>query len=235
MGKPDATDNEIIDALKKTNAWEFVKNQPQGIETNVGAGGNQLSGGQKQRIALARAFIKKPKLLIFDEATSALDKVNEAEVQKAIEGMKKELGQVTTIVIAHRLSTVRNSDRIIVMKKGRIAEDGDHNSLLRDYPKGTYAKLVNTQKQAEKMEEESFRQEEAAAQPQVEINVKLDNLALPDPSINKPAEEVPSKHSGQAQQPGYETDRALKNHVETEFDYEDEKEIEMIEIADNQP
>ena len=75
--------------------------------------------------------------------------MNEAEVQKAIDGMKTELGQVTTIVIAHRLSTVKNSDRIIVMKKGSIAEDGDHDSLLRDYPSGVYAKLVNTQKQAE--------------------------------------------------------------------------------------
>ena len=80
MGRPDATDEEIIDALKKTNAWEFISQYPDKIETNVGAGGGQLSGGQKQRVALARVFIKKPKLLIFDEATSALDKVNEAEV-----------------------------------------------------------------------------------------------------------------------------------------------------------
>ena len=80
MGKPDATDEEIIDALKKTNAWEFIAKYPNTINTYVGAGGGQLSGGQKQRIALARVFIKKPKLLIFDEATSALDKVNEAEV-----------------------------------------------------------------------------------------------------------------------------------------------------------
>ena len=80
LGCPGATDEEIIDALKKTNAWDFVSKYPQGLETNVGAGGGQLSGGQKQRIALARAIIKKPKLMIFDEATSALDKKNEAEV-----------------------------------------------------------------------------------------------------------------------------------------------------------
>ena len=85
MGKPDATDAEIEDALRKTNAWDFVSKYPNGINQNVGAGGGQLSGGQKQRIALARAFIKKPRVLIFDEATSALDKVNEAEVQKAID------------------------------------------------------------------------------------------------------------------------------------------------------
>ena len=142
MGKPDATDAEIEDALRKTNSWEFVCRYPNGINQNVGAGGGQLSGGQKQRIALARAFIKKPRVLIFDEATSALDKVNEAEVQKAIDQMRKELGSVTTLVIAHRLSTVKDSDRITVMKKGRIAEDGNHESLLANYPNGIYAKLA---------------------------------------------------------------------------------------------
>lgn len=94
---------------------------------------------------MARTFIKKPKLLIFDEATSALDKVNEAEVLRAIEGMKKELGTVTSIVIAHRLSTVRNADTIIVLKKGRKTEEGSHEELLQNHPNGTYAKLVRTQ------------------------------------------------------------------------------------------
>jgi len=139
MGKPDATEAEIEQALKKTNAWDFV-NAAGGIDSNVGAGGGQLSGGQKQRIALARAFIKKPRVLIFDEATSALDKTNEAEVQKAIDEMKKELGTVTTIVIAHRLSTVKNADNIIVLKKGRIVEQGTHNELKDK--NGVYAKLA---------------------------------------------------------------------------------------------
>lgn len=89
---------------------------------------------------MSRAFIKKPKLLIFDEATSALDKKNEAEVIKSIEIMKKELGRVTTIVIAHRLSTVVNADHIIVMKKGKIAESGNHTTLLAQ--NGIYSKLV---------------------------------------------------------------------------------------------
>lgn len=115
MGKSDATDEEIINALQKTNAWEFVSRYPDGINTFVGSSGNQMSGGQKQRIALARAFIKKPRLLIFDEATSALDKKNEAEVQRAIDDMKRELGQVTSVVIAHRLSTIKNADKIIVL------------------------------------------------------------------------------------------------------------------------
>lgn len=122
MGKPNATDSEIEEALKAVNAWDFVSKYPNGINENVGAGGGQLSGGQKQRIALARAFIKKPKMLIFDEATSALDKANEAIVVAAIDALKQKLGAVTTLVIAHRLSSVRSADNIIVMKKGRIAE-----------------------------------------------------------------------------------------------------------------
>lgn len=128
-----------------TNAWDFVQSYPDGLDTNVGAGGGQLSGGQKQRIALARAIIKHPKILIFDEATSALDKKNEAEVQAAINDLKKRIGSITTITIAHRLSTIKEADRILVLKKGVIKEDGNHRSLLRDHPNGVYAKLVSQQ------------------------------------------------------------------------------------------
>jgi ABC-type multidrug transport system fused ATPase/permease subunit len=92
---------------------------------------------------LARAIIKNPKILIFDEATSALDKKNEQEVQKAIEDLKSKIGSVTTITIAHRLSTIKDADRIIVLRKGEIVEDGNHNSLLKNYPTGVYAKLVS--------------------------------------------------------------------------------------------
>ena len=122
---------------------------------------------------MARAFIKKPRVLIFDEATSALDKRNEAEVQAAIDHMKAELGSVTTIVIAHRLTTVRSADRIIVMKKGRIAEDGNHESLLRDYPSGVYAKLNADQDKSDakeaKKEEERKR---AAAEAGIDVAPK---------------------------------------------------------------
>lgn len=145
--KPEATDEEVIAALKSANAWDFVSQlgNGQGMNTNVGNAGNQLSGGQKQRIAIARAFIKKPKILLLDEATSALDKRNEKEVQGAIDRIRGELGSVTTIVVAHRLSTIKNSDKIIVMNKGKIVEVGTHDSLIVDYPNGIYAKFVKEQ------------------------------------------------------------------------------------------
>ncbi len=121
----------------------------EGINTNVGNAGGQLSGGQKQRIAIARAFIKIPKILLLDEATSALDKKNEREVQGAIDQIRKDLGSITTIVIAHRLSTIRHADNIIVMQKGKIIEQGNHNQLLQTYPDGLYAKFVKEQEQSE--------------------------------------------------------------------------------------
>jgi ABC-type multidrug transport system fused ATPase/permease subunit len=92
MGRPDATDEEIITALKKANAYDFIMKHEDGIDLNVGTAGGKISGGQKQRVAIARAFIKHPKVLIFDEATSALDRRNEADVQKAIDAIKIELG-----------------------------------------------------------------------------------------------------------------------------------------------
>ncbi|CDW81030.1 abc transporter [Stylonychia lemnae] len=125
-----------------------------GINTNVGNAGGQLSGGQKQRIAIARAFIKKPKILLLDEATSALDKRNENEVQGAIDKISQELGSITTIVIAHRLSSIINSDKIIVMHKGKIIEIGNHQTLLQNYPEGTYAKFVKEQEQSEDRKQE---------------------------------------------------------------------------------
>lgn len=121
-------------------------------------------------------------MLIFDEATSALDKTNEAEVQRAIDQMKKELGEVTTIVIAHRLSTVRNADRIIVLKKGKIAEDGDHETLLQNYPSGIYAKMVSQSNQAQ-------QQEDKVKTPLEEVP----ELALIQPTLAKAASGAESR------------------------------------------
>ncbi|RMB56895.1 ABC transporter ATP-binding protein [Dokdonia sinensis] len=140
VGKEDATETEIIEALKVANAWEFVKDLPQGLDTNIGDSGNKLSGGQKQRLSIARAVLKNPPIMILDEATSALDTESERLVQQALENMMKNR---TSIVIAHRLSTIQNADNIIVMQKGEIVEQGKHQELLEI--KGAYHKLVAMQ------------------------------------------------------------------------------------------
>ncbi|WP_054851462.1 ABC transporter ATP-binding protein [Olleya sp. ITB9] len=140
IGKPDATEDQIIDALKIANAWEFVSELPNGIETNVGDAGNNFSGGQKQRLSIARAVLKNPPIMILDEATSALDTESERLVQVALENMMKNR---TSIVIAHRLSTIQNADQIIVMQKGEIVEQGTHTQLLDK--NGMYKKLVEMQ------------------------------------------------------------------------------------------
>jgi subfamily B ATP-binding cassette protein MsbA len=140
VAKNDATDDEIINALKIANAWEFVKDLEDGIHHNVGDSGNKLSGGQKQRISIARAVLKNPPIMVLDEATSALDTESEKIVQDALENMMKNR---TSIVIAHRLSTIKNADYIIVLDKGIIVEKGNHNDLMK--LKGLYHKLVEMQ------------------------------------------------------------------------------------------
>lgn len=140
IGKPDATEVEIIDALKVANAYEFVKDLPNGIETNIGDAGGKLSGGQKQRLSIARAVLKNPPIMILDEATSALDTESEKLVQVALENMMQNR---TSVVIAHRLSTIQKADTIVVMQKGEIVEQGNHDELLAK--NGTYAKLVSLQ------------------------------------------------------------------------------------------
>ncbi len=140
IGKPNASDEEIITALKVANAYEFVKDLPYGIETNIGDAGGKLSGGQKQRISIARAVLKNPPIMILDEATSALDTESEKFVQVALENMMQNR---TSIVIAHRLSTIQKADKIVVMQKGLIVEQGNHEELLAK--NGMYSKLVMMQ------------------------------------------------------------------------------------------
>jgi subfamily B ATP-binding cassette protein MsbA len=140
LGKLDATDEEIIEALKIANAYEFVKDLPKGIYTNIGDSGNKLSGGQKQRLSIARAVLKNPPIMILDEATSALDTESEKFVQVALENMMQNR---TSIVIAHRLSTIQKADLIVVMKKGKIVEQGKHEDLIA--MNGAYNKLVTMQ------------------------------------------------------------------------------------------
>ena len=139
-GKANASDDEVIQALKAANAWAFVAKLPDGIHTEIGENGAKLSGGQRQRIAIARAILKNAPVLILDEATSALDTESERLVQSALE---KLMQNRTTIVVAHRLSTIENADEIIVMDNGKIVETGTHNELLAK--KGRYAALHKVQ------------------------------------------------------------------------------------------
>ena len=140
IGKPDATDEELITAAKIANAYEFINDLPEGFDTNIGDAGSKLSGGQKQRLSIARAVLKNPPIMVLDEATSALDTESERLVQNALENMMKHR---TSIVIAHRLSTIQNADLIVVMQKGRIVEQGIHSELIQK--SGMYKRLVEMQ------------------------------------------------------------------------------------------
>ena len=139
-GKLDASMDEIIAASKSANIHEFIETLPQGYDTYVGERGVKLSGGQKQRISIARAFLKNPPILILDEATSALDTISELQIQNSLDNLSK--GR-TTIVVAHRLSTVKNADEIMVVTKDGIIEKGTHNELLQN--NGLYANLYQYQ------------------------------------------------------------------------------------------
>ena len=152
-GIDDYNDNEVKKSLLMSKA-DFVYNKnyfPNGINTLVGEKGSQLSGGQKQRIAIARALIKKPKILILDEATSALDSKSEYELQKELNLLNEDM---TIIIVAHRLSTIRNCDKIVVIEKGIIKEIGNHNELIK--LNGLYKQLMEKQmNQKENKDEEN--------------------------------------------------------------------------------
>jgi ABC transporter fused permease/ATP-binding protein len=139
--KPDATDDEIILAAQKANAWQFISKFPEGLDTLVGERGVKLSGGQRQRVAIARAILKDPAILILDEATSSLDAESESLVQQALDELMK--GR-TTLIIAHRLATIRKVDRIYALREGRIIEQGSHKELVQNEA-GFYANLVRLQ------------------------------------------------------------------------------------------
>ncbi|SDN71242.1 ABC transporter ATP-binding protein [Alkalicoccus daliensis] len=141
MGKPEATKEEVYEAAKAANAHDFISELPEGYETKVGERGVKLSGGQKQRIAIARVFLKNPRILIFDEATSALDLESEKLIQESIERLAQNR---TTFIVAHRLSTVTHADKIIVMENGKIAEIGSHSELMQR--EGKYKQLFSIQK-----------------------------------------------------------------------------------------
>ncbi|GAB9473867.1 Multidrug resistance protein abc superfamily [Globisporangium polare] len=143
MGKLGATREEVVEAAKKANAFDFICNFPHGLDTDVGDRGAQVSGGQKQRIAIARAILRDPEVLLLDEATSALDNESERVVQASLDRLLA-LKQRTTVIVAHRLSTIRNADLIAVTHDGAIVEQGTHDELMR-LPQGAYKALVSRQ------------------------------------------------------------------------------------------
>ena len=152
-GRPEATEDEIKDAMYRANAHEFILSLPEGLETLIGDRGVLLSGGQRQRLAIARALLQDPDILILDEATSALDTISERLVQKAIDELSKDR---TTLVIAHRLSTVQNADQIAVMDQGQVVETGTHTELLN---KGGYYSQLCAIQFSEKIKDEMYGQE----------------------------------------------------------------------------
>ena len=139
-GNLDASEEELIDAAKKANIYEYIMSLPNGFDTDIGERGVKLSGGQKQRLSIARIFLKNPSILILDEATSALDNTTELLIQKALDELCKNR---TSIVVAHRLSTIRNADKIIVISEGKIKEEGTHEELISQ--NGAYKLLYNLQ------------------------------------------------------------------------------------------
>jgi subfamily B ATP-binding cassette protein MsbA len=148
MGKSNATEEEIRQAVKNACLEDFIANLPEGLDTRIGERGTLLSGGQKQRIAIARAFIKNAPIVILDEATSALDNKSEKVVQEALDNLMKDR---TVFVIAHRLTTIQNADQIIVVNEGNIVEKGTHDELLA--LNGFYSGLYNTKLRTAENEE----------------------------------------------------------------------------------
>ena len=141
FSKSNTVKNEIIEAAKKANIYDFIISLPNGFDTLVGDRGVMLSGGQKQRIFIAREIFRKPKLLILDEATSSLDSESEKSIQESIDSLK---GKLTVIIVAHRLSTIKKVDQIYLLSKGKIIEQGRFDDL-KNNSKSKFSKLVNLQ------------------------------------------------------------------------------------------
>ncbi|MFB2896308.1 ABC transporter ATP-binding protein [Aerosakkonemataceae cyanobacterium BLCC-F50] len=187
-GHPEATDQEIFEAAKRANAYEFIEKLPQGFETFIGDRGVMLSGGQRQRLAIARALLQNPDILILDEATSALDTVSERLVQQAIDELSRDR---TTLVIAHRLSTIQKADQIAVLEQGRVVEVGSHEELLNKG--GFYTRLYSLQF-SETSDNVFDRNQEIRHQLSYDVRTKLNSLIgnlriLADNLVDTPEEQ----------------------------------------------
>mgnify|MGYP001070529377 CR=1 FL=1 len=194
FGRSDSTQEEIIAAAKSANAHDFISKLPNGYSTKVGERGTQLSGGQKQRIAIARALIRNPKVLLLDEATSALDNTSEKIVQDALDRASK--GR-STIMIAHRLSTVRNADVICVVDKGVIVEQGTHNELMAKKEKSLYQELVKLQEIAGR-EDGKKKKKKSKEDEEDEINQML--TAEGKPSAKRSSNKLSSALNGEEEE-----------------------------------
>ncbi|MBD2180669.1 ABC transporter ATP-binding protein [Aerosakkonema funiforme] len=186
--RPDASEEEIISAAKRANAYEFIEKMPQGLNTQIGDRGVLLSGGQRQRLAIARALLQDPDILILDEATSALDTVSERLVQAAIDDLSRDR---TTVVIAHRLSTVQNAHQIAVLDQGHVVETGTHEELL---DKGGYYARLYSMQFAERPENVFSRNEEIRNRLSYEVRTRLNTMIgslrlLADDLIDTPEEQ----------------------------------------------
>ncbi len=140
LGRLSASDDEIIRVAKAAQAHDFIMELPEGYDTACGEMGKNISGGQRQRISLARAILRDAPILLLDEATSAIDTENEAKIQEVLSSLCRDR---TTLVISHRMSTIRNADKILVIDSGQVIEEGDHQTLMRG--KGVYSRLVEMQ------------------------------------------------------------------------------------------
>ncbi|CDY27510.1 BnaC04g51510D [Brassica napus] len=185
-GKEDATLEEIKAAAELANASKFVDKLPQGLDTMVGEHGTQLSGGQKQRIAVARAILKDPRILLLDEATSALDAESERVVQEALDRI---MVNRTTVVVAHRLSTVRNADMIAVIHQGKIVEKGSHTELLKD-PEGAYSQLIRLQEEKKSEENPTDEQKLSSIESFKHSSLRKSSLGSVIKAFFKPPKEL---------------------------------------------
>ncbi|KAG9442673.1 hypothetical protein H6P81_018527 [Aristolochia fimbriata] len=188
-GREEASMDQIIEAAKAANAHNFIQALPEGYQTQVGEGGTQLSGGQKQRIAIARAVLRSPKILLLDEATSALDTESELVVQEALERIM--VGR-TTLIVAHRLSTIRDVDTILVLNNGKVVESGAHSELMS--AGGEYAKLVRLQVSENKEQQRQESSKESLDSSGTSNHFEFPNSKTSDPSVDLASGDQPSNN-----------------------------------------